>query len=236
MALTTTDVISPLAQFDDRWLDGLDFCRLVYEFFEKVRTGPNGVAVLRERKRVVKKLLEELLPICRYVQANYGAGKYMSVRWLNGSQPFDAQIETKGAFVDNGGWPSLSALEVTGAVHQNDHLMREMLNAGGPVFGVEGIEKTKDAGGNRQIVSKPTSYLNQSYIDTFKKIILAAVKAKVRKKYPSDTTLIVDCSLHTVFMRDEWEELVRRVRLECPKHEFREIFLSDGARGFSAVL
>lgn len=225
-----------LDQFHNRSFDGLEFCRLAYAFFEEVRSGPDGVAVLRKRPRAVKKLLEELLPICRYVQANYGPGRYMSVRWINGRQTFDAQIETTGAFVDNGGWPRSAAVEVTAAVHANDHLMRELLNTGTPVFGVEGIERTKDEDGKRLIVSKPTSYNNQSYIETFKQIVIASIAAKVSKQYPQDTTLIVDCSLHTVFLRDEWEEMIRRVREACPAHEFREIFMTDGARGFTAVL
>jgi len=110
------------------------------------------VRKLRERQRVEKKLLEELLPICRYVHANYGPGKYMSIRWMNGSQTYDAQVETTGAYVDNTGWPASSTLEVTGAVRPSDHLMRELLNSGGPVFGLEGIKKVKDQKGKARIV------------------------------------------------------------------------------------
>jgi hypothetical protein len=170
------------------------------------------------------------------VQANYGPGKYMSIRWMNGSQTYDARVETAGAFVDNTGWPASSALEITGAVHPSDHLMRELLNSGGPVFGLEGIKKIKDQKGKARIVSEPTFSTNRSYIDTFKLIVLKAIGAKAAKTYPQYTTLIVDCSLNTVYMREDWEDLVGRVRKELPVHEFAEIFMSAGTRGFCATL
>jgi len=66
--------------------------------------------------------------------------------------------------------------------------------------------------------------------------VLKAIRAKAAKTYPKHTTLIVDCSLNTVYMRDDWEDLVRRIREELPVHEFSEIFMSAGARGFCATL
>jgi hypothetical protein len=59
---------------------------------------------------VEKKIVEELLPICRYVQAHYGPGRYISVKWVNGSQHFDAVVHQSGSFVDHGQFPSNSAL------------------------------------------------------------------------------------------------------------------------------
>jgi hypothetical protein len=44
-----------------------------------------------------KKLLEELLPICMYVQASYRPGRYTSVRWLKGNQAYDAEVRQVGA-------------------------------------------------------------------------------------------------------------------------------------------
>ena len=86
------------AQFDGEIIDGLRFCSLTYKLFDKIRGAENGPSRLRMRdSQVEKKLLEELLPICKYIQAKYRAGKYISVRWASGSQQFDAQVIQTGA-------------------------------------------------------------------------------------------------------------------------------------------
>ena len=225
-----------LTRFDNKLLDGLAFCRLVYDYFEQVRQSEGGVRTLRARPRPVKRLLEELLPIARYVQAHYGPGKYLSIRWMNGNQQFDAQVETTGAYVDNTGWPASSTIEVTHAVHENDHLMREKLNSEGAVFGLDGISRVIAEDGSKQVASVPVSYTNRSYIQDMQKIVVAAIQAKVSKSYPKHTALIVDCSLITLFLRDEWETLVTLIRADMPKHEFMEIYLTAGQVGYAAFL
>jgi hypothetical protein len=35
-----------LSTFEDQLLDGLDFCRKVYDLFDQVRNGPDGIAKL----------------------------------------------------------------------------------------------------------------------------------------------------------------------------------------------
>lgn len=59
-----------LADFDNHLMNGFDFCKKAYSIFEEIRRSPNGVERLRLRKgKLEKKLIEELLPIARYVQA-----------------------------------------------------------------------------------------------------------------------------------------------------------------------
>ena len=110
------------------------------------RCGPSddGVEKLRSRQRPEKKLLEELFPICRYIQAHYGPGLYMSVRWVDGNQGYDAQICSTGAVVEAAAWPATGHLEVTQAVHPKEHLMRELLRTEGSGFSVEGLSVGKD--------------------------------------------------------------------------------------------
>jgi hypothetical protein len=79
--------ITPLDEFDGKLLDGLEFCSKVYALFESIRHADDGPSRLRMRpSRLEKKLLEELLPICKYVQASYRLGRYISVCWVDGSQ------------------------------------------------------------------------------------------------------------------------------------------------------
>ncbi|MFH0934926.1 MAG: hypothetical protein V1879_06940, partial [Pseudomonadota bacterium] len=89
----------PLAQFDGHLIDGLQFCSMAYELFESIRNTPEGLTRLRRRARPEKKLLEEILPICKYVQTSYRPGRYISVRWINGSQQYDAELVQRGAYV-----------------------------------------------------------------------------------------------------------------------------------------
>jgi len=234
------EIPSKLGMFHDKLLDGLEFCRLAYTYFDEIASGPNGGRVLHERKGAIKQLLEELLPICRYVQAFYGPGHYISVRWMQGNQAFDAKMESTGALVDHGMWPSSGTLEVTQAVHPNEHLMRELLNAKGGGFGLDGLSAGQGKRGEREIQSVPTSYSNQSYIDDMCSLILKAIEAKIKKlkngDYPEETVLIVDCVLMTIFLPGEWDQLVAMVKVNISARGFRQIFLTAETCRYSAVI
>ena len=85
-----------LQPLDNQSLDGLKFCSLVYEIFEKVRETPAGIEAIRMRRGKCKKLVEELLPICKYMQAKYRPGRYISVKWRDGNQTYDAELRSTG--------------------------------------------------------------------------------------------------------------------------------------------
>ncbi len=209
---------------------------MAFEHFEDVRQSPNGTVRLRERKGDVKPLLEEVLPIARYVLSNYGQGQYIHVRWMRGNQPFDAKVETKGAMVDNNAWPASGTLEVTVAQHPNEYLMREILTSQGGAGSLDGLKRVKGPNGEKSIESTFTSYSNQSYIYGMATIVLDAIRAKAAKNYPDDTTLIVEVELNTVYLRNEWEKLIDLVRADRPSHTFLQVFLTADRGGYTAVL
>jgi hypothetical protein len=214
-----------LAQFDSNLLDGLDFCGKVYRLFEDIRTAHDGRSRLRMRaSQVEKKLVEELLPICKYVQTMYRTGRYISVKWVSGNQQFDAEVRQSGGYVDLGRFPSDAHLEVTCVVHPNDYLSRELLDGGGVAFGVEGIRREKKTG---DIKSELVIRTNGDFIDSYCALVLSQIIKKADITYPTDTTLIVQCALNTLYMPDEWEALVVKVRAGLPSHCFREIFMYD---------
>lgn len=234
------EVPPALKIFHDQSIDGLEFCKLAYARFDEIITLPDDGHTLRERKGYIKQLIEEILPICRHIQTFYSQGRYLSVRWMHGSQHFDAKVQSTGTAVDRGWWPSEGTLEVTQAVHVNEHLSRELLNADGACFGLDGITRVKDTAGKRRIESKPTAYHNESYIFDMCSIILKAIAPKVSKMadghYPADTTLIVDCALITIFAPHEWEKLVSMVRDSLPSHGFKRIFLTATSEMYYATL
>jgi hypothetical protein len=212
-----------VSTFDGKIIDGLEFCRLAYEHFESIRQQPGGATTLRTRQRPVKRLIEEIFPICRYVQSIYGPGRYISVKWVEGKQ-YDAEIITTGISVEQGHWPGTGKLEVTQAMHKNEYLMREKLSTDGHAFGLDGLNRAITEDGKRVVESVPTVINNGSYIDDFVEIMMDAILEKISKIYPADTTLIVDCTLNSAYHRLEWEALIRRVREKLPAHKFMQIF------------
>jgi hypothetical protein len=145
-----------LSTFDGQLLDGLDFCRKVYDLFDQVQAGPDGIAKLRLRPtKSEKRLIEELIPIARYVQARYREGRRIQVRWFGGSKPYDAVLRSSGGLVEHRMAPRKLFVEVTTAVHQNEYLARHLLHEKGGSFGVKGISRDQKTG---NIISKPTMH------------------------------------------------------------------------------
>ncbi len=219
----------PLAQFDDRLLDGLQFCSMAYTLYESIRNTPEGSSRFRMRQRVEKKLLEEILPICKYVLASYRPGRYMSVRWVNGSQGFDAELVQRGAYVCENFYPASAFLEVTCSMHPNEYLIRESLETQGFAFGVNGVRRLK----NGTIQSNAVGYTNREFIETDATLILKRIAEKSRLTYPENTILIVECTPSMPYFSDEWEDLIGRVSSALPKTQFFEIYIYDTVGQYS---
>jgi hypothetical protein len=139
-------------------LDGLNFCRMVYDLFDQISEGPEGSAKLRLRPtKVEKRLIEELIPLAHYVQARYREGRRIKVRWFSGSQPYEAVLWSSGTMVKRGVTPRRLLVEVTTSVHPSEYLARRLLHERGGSFGVKGISRDKQTG---KIVSKPYVHKN----------------------------------------------------------------------------
>ncbi len=219
-----------LNKLDGNQLDGLEFCSKVYALFESVRSANDGPTRLRMRpSRLEKKLLEELLPICKYVQANYRIGRYISVRWVDGTQTYDAEIFQRGAYVSESYYPATGYLEITCTMHPNEHLSRELLETKGGAFGPEGIRRLK----NGEIESIPVGYKNKEFVESYSKLVLKQIAKKAKMPYPKNTTLVVQCTLNTIYTPDEWLALITRVREALPEMSFREVYLYDTVGQYS---
>jgi hypothetical protein len=221
---------NPLSMFDGHLLDGLQFCSKVYEVFEEIREQEDGPSRFRMRPSPLeKKLLEELLPICKYVQASYRIGRYMSVRWVDGNQTYDAELFQRGAYVSKYYYPSKSFLEVTCTMHPNEYLARERLEKEGGCFGVNGLRRLK----NGEIESIPVGFSNDEHIEPYCNIVLKQIAKKSEKPYPENTTLIIQCTMNTVYMKDEWDMFIHLVKDGLPANSFDEIYLYDDIRQYS---
>lgn len=221
-----------LQSLDGQSIDGLKFCGLVYGIFEKVRETPEGIEAIRMRRGKCKKLVEELLPICKYIQGKYRPGRYISVTWKDGNQTYDAELRSVGAYVAHGHYPANSFVEVTCVVHPNDYLAREHLNAGGAVFGLDGLTRTKD----RKVNSVPHVHASDIFIEDYADLVLAELVKKSVKPYPDRTALVMQCSLNRLYVPHEWAKLISSIQDRIPPHPFIELFLHDPVSEYSSSI
>lgn len=175
--------VSPLSRFDGQLIDGLQFCAMAYALFEEIRSTEDGPSRLRMRStEVEKKLLEELLPICKYVQAYYRVGRYLSVRWVNGGQQFDAEVTQSGTYIQQGYFPEFAHLEATCVMHPNEYLSRELLDKNGTALGLDGIRRLKTG----EIESQVVVHRNHEFIQSYSKLVLKQIARKADIEYPPE--------------------------------------------------
>ncbi|MFC5427621.1 hypothetical protein ACFPTO_02160 [Paraburkholderia denitrificans] len=225
------------ASVDGIWLDGLEFCSRVYLIHAALMRRTDAACRLRLRPTdFEKKLLEELLPLCRYIQTVYGPGRQMSVHWLSGDQSYDAEYLQRGAIVDNCNLPSSGYIEITGAMHPNEHLLRERLESHGHAFGVDGLSVTGTRrDGNRTVQSEVMIYSDPETIAAMTKLVLESIHRKAGR-YADHTTLIVECTLNTLYLEDNWQALIAAVSDARPEHSFDGVFICSVSRGYVASL
>jgi hypothetical protein len=223
-----------LAVLDGRLLNGLDFCRAVYDLFDHIQQGPDGVERLRLRKTLTdKKLTEELIPIARYVQARYQEGRRIRVRWASGNQPYDAVLLSSGNMVTHAGVPRRVLLEVTGSMHPNDYLARQLFHKQGMSWGVRGVSRDLNTG---LVTDKPHVHKNNDIENNLASQIVERMKSKAAKNYPWGTVLVMQCFPDTLTLESEWETAVLQVKEALPEIPFREVFLTASYGGFSETL
>ena len=223
-----------LSTFDGQLLEGLDFCRKVYDLFDQMQAGPDGVAKLRLRPtKSEKRLIEELIPIARYVQARYREGRRIKVRWFSGSQPYDAILWSSGGLVEQRMAPRKLLVEVTTAVHQNGYLARRERHERGGSFGVKSISRDKKTG---KIVSNATVHTPDELAADLAGQIMERLTSKSAKEYPPGTVLIVNCIPNSLTLLSEWDDAIERVTKAQLHLAFREVFLVEMVMSHSATL
>ena len=127
-------------------LEGLDFCRKVYELLDQVGREPDGIARLRLRPRgIEKRLIEELIPIALTCRPAIERPSYQSAL-AQRVAAYDAILWSSGALVEQRRFRRKVFVEVTTSVHQNEYLARRLLHERGGSFGLKGISRDKKTG------------------------------------------------------------------------------------------
>ena len=223
-----------LSALDDKLLDGLHFCTKVYDLFDQIRSEPDGLGKIRlQSSKREKRLLEELLPIAQYIQVRYHVGNRLKIRWLSGSQPYDAVIWTPLKAVTHGGMPRKITVEVTTSTHEFTHLARKQLAETGGSFGPKGIQINKKT---RSIVATPYVYDGPEHISDLVLQIIGRLSAKGEKPYPPNTVLIINCETDGLILADEWSSAVQEIETLGIHKSFREVFLVASRGHHSASL
>jgi hypothetical protein len=215
-----------LTKFDGQLIDGLEFCKMAYSLFEDLCRSPEGRKEVQLRStKLAKLLVGELLPVCRYVQTHYRLGRYISVRWMDGSQSFDAELHQYGGLVEQGYYAPLAYLEATCAMHENEHWIRCLLSEGKVAYAPEGISAIK----GKSLESRPVVFTNGEHITSFAPFICDIVSKKASINYPIETSLVVQCYLNSLYTPNEWRDLIIEVEHQLPPLAFKEVLLFDSA-------
>jgi hypothetical protein len=223
-----------ISTFDGELLDGLDFCRKVYDLFDQLRIEPDGIAKFRLRPtKKEKRLIEELIPITHYVRTRYREGRRIKVRWFSGSQRYDAILWSSGALVEHRIVPRKILVEVTTSVHEKEHLARRLLHERGGTFGVKGISRDSETG---EIVSKHHVHTNNELVTDLAGQIIERLKSKSDKQYPPGTVLVVNCVPNGIILDSEWNDAIQLVSKARVHLAFHEVFLVETVMSHSATL
>ena len=184
-------------------------------------------------QKLEKRLIEELIPLARYVQARYQEGRRIKVRWFGGSQSYDAVLSSSGEKVTHGMAPKQLLVEVTTCYPDNDHLARRQLHEEGMTWGPKSISQDKKTG---KITSAPYVFTNNERAIDLANKVLERIKNKIDKAYPPGIVLIVNCFPSGLLLDDEWQKVVELVQQAQLYSAFKEVFLIELMRSNSATL
>jgi len=213
-------------------MDGLEFCKVAFEILEEMKAESEGVKRLRANKTPsAKKLMEEVLPLANFIQDQYTAGRHLRVTWFGRDQPGDALIRVEGSNAEHDHLPREQTVEVTCVRHESLHLAYENLNTQGWSDAPEALARQKG-----KIVANPEARSKYEAICDLARRVVCRIVEKAAKKYPSDTTLVVECHVTTILSRDEWVEVCRLVEGSLPAYPFIRILVYVGHRLHRAEL
>jgi hypothetical protein len=88
----------------------------------------------------------------------------------------------------------------------------------------------------RTIKSEPYVYEGDERSTDIVEQVIACFRRKTAKVYPPGTVLIVNCDTDGLLLKDEWDAAVERIERAEEHLAFREVFLVETGREFSATL
>nr|WP_026736164.1 hypothetical protein [Fischerella sp. PCC 9605] len=197
--------------------------------FQEITQQEGGKEAIRMREGLCKEFIEEVCPLSIFASFRFGGRNNVTLQPVIGNQNYDVLI-TDCAFSP----PHVCKLEITQAHEgENDFLRRLMLQKQGwtPISGPIMKTGTKNTGIELRanIVTRDVEDYQNKQIN----LIIKALKGKIRKKYESDTSLLIMFwDLIEVNETDVREALYRVVEdeLEPRKIPFSALYLASWSK------
>jgi len=198
-----------LDQFRTSFLSTATFVRRAYACLKELpaeeylaRTSPG-----------VKELLEEIAPLAGLLKHLDLPERDIRCRYAGGAAPYDGQIRLQGREVDLGVTMPHYYVEVTTAVSKVDHLKREGIRKGVPVFGGPDIQRVGSrAKGNAAVVSKATAQDGDASAIEMGALVLERILAKEAGLYPEPCILLINAVPEGRLEIRQWAEVARAAR------------------------
>jgi len=148
----------------------------------------------------------------------------LKVTWYGGQQNYDAFLSCTGIRAERGEVRKRYYLEVTTSGHENDYLVRENVDLTGRSFAPRGTTRIP---ATKQILSKPVVYSDDEREIEVVEHVDKIVRKKRKKPYPTPTVLLVQCSIFSVVLDDEWEAIVRNLSHNRTYDPFKEVYVLE---------
>jgi len=203
-----------------------DFPSYIDDLIKRIQGLDGGIEAIRLRKGLVKNLIEEALPISRFVETHYGAEPNVYVQLKIGNQNYDAIIHDKRNNTEN-----IEYLEVTlttvvcASDGYEDYLFRWHLHQ----FGHSGTGKitnlgSKNKGMNVELERNGVS--QEEVLNHERSTVKGAIERKLKEPghYPNNTALIISFDDSYSFDREDNQrnlrEVLSRMSKDLNKHNF----------------
>jgi hypothetical protein len=199
-----------IAEFDGIVFPVTEFINNVDHTFANIKSLPHYGKLARERgkNRDLKKFLEEILPLQKYMIYRIKNGmRAETIFWKNGSQKGDAIL--------NG----MDEIEITVAEHNNEYAVRESMNVDQPTFSADGTTKI-----NGVLQSIPTSKSPGNRIQSHAEMIYRSISKKLAK-YDRLNTLVVFLNQDGLLEPYEFDQSITMAVAHCEIKRIDNIFI-----------
>ena len=186
-----------IQEFDNINFTVLEFIKKVDTEFNKISRHKNYGYLSRERgrHRELKKFIEEILPLQKYLLYRLSNGmKADTIKWQKGNQKGDAILDTG------------EIIEITVAEHEKEYIVREHMNKGKPTFCAEGARKKKGV-----TESIPVGKSPEDRINAHTKMVEDAINKKL-KLYDRINSLVIYLNQDGLLEKDEFNVVIKNIK------------------------
>ncbi len=158
------------------------------------------LARARGNHREIKKFIEEILPLQKYILFRLRNGMASeTIKWMNSNQR--RQSNQKGDAILN----SNEIIEITVAEHEKEYVVREHMNKGNPTCGADGASKKNGVTNSVPVCKSP-----QDRINAHTKMLEDAINKKL-EKYNRLSSLVIYLNQDGLLMEDEFNTVIENI-------------------------